>query len=363
MSVTTGMVGGGFYNRNSTPQWAALDFVLPWLEQAIADMHLAASPPTIGIADFGCSEGQNSIRFMQRLVTAFRLRTSRPIQTIHSDLPSNDYDWLLRNLRSEGQSVFANDVFSAVIGGSMYDRLLPPCSIHLAMTFNAIGFLSRRPLDRLRDYILPNGPSMLRGVGTVTSEESTAFGAQALADAESFLRARAAELVPGGKVLMEVFGAGSGARACDGCYDALNDAVLEVLDAGLIDRQGYEAFYQPVYFRQLEELIAPVTAPGGPLASLFHLERAETYEVAVPFVEEFCRTGDVAAYAESYTRFFRAFTEAVVSAAFPVDQDNRVVEEIFARAERLIREHPERYEFRYICVAALLTRCEDHALQ
>ena len=172
MSVTTGMVGGGFYNRNSTPQWAALDFVLPWLEQAIADMHLAASPPTIGIADFGCSEGQNSIRFMQRLVTAFRLRTSRPIQTIHSDLPSNDYDWLLRNLRSEGQSVFANDVFSAVIGGSMYDPAVAAMLHSSGHDVQCNRLPQPEATDRLRDYILPNGPSMLRGVGTVTSEES-----------------------------------------------------------------------------------------------------------------------------------------------------------------------------------------------
>jgi SAM dependent carboxyl methyltransferase len=356
MTVTTGMVGRGFYDRNSAPQWAAIEAVLPWLEEAIAEMALADLPPTVALADFGCSEGRNSIQVMQRLIPAIRARTARPVQTIHSDLPTNDYARLLRNLRPDGRPVFGEGVFSAVVPGSMFDQLLPPRSAHLAMTYNAIGFLSRRPLQRLPDYILPNGPSALRGVGAVSAEDRAVCAAQALADIGSFARARAAELVPGGKLLIEVFGSGDSGRTCDGIYDALNDAVLEVLDAGLIDRAGYEAFYQPVYFRTLEELTAPVAAADAPLRPLFRLERAETYEVEVPFVEEFRRTGDAAAFARSYTDFFRAFTEPVLRAAFPAHQPDRFADDVFGRAERLIREHPERYEFHYVSVAALLTR-------
>jgi hypothetical protein len=247
-------------------------------------------------------------------------------------------------------------VFSAVVGGSMFDQLLPSRSTHMAMTCNAIGFLSRRPLERLPGYILPNGPSARRGVGAVSAEDRAVFAAQALADLESFLEARAAELAPGGRLLIEVFGAGDSARTCDGIYDALNDAVLEALDAGLIDRAGYEAFYQPVYFRTLAELTRPVAATDAPLAPLFRLERAETCEVAVPFVQEFRRSGDLGAFARSYTDFFRAFTEPVLRAAFPAPDPDRLANDVFTRAERLIRAHPERYEFHYISVAALLAR-------
>lgn len=356
MAVTTGMVGRGFYNRNSATQWAATEVVLPWLEEAITEIPMTGPPETIGLADFGCSEGRNSVEVMQRLVAALRARTSRPLLTIHSDLPTNDYTWLLRNLRPEGRSVFADDVFSTVVGGSMFNRLLPPRSMHMAMTFNAIGFLGRRPVERLPGYILPNGPSAQRGVGSVDEADRTVFAAQALADLESFMRARAAELVPGGKLLVEVFGSGDEARTCDGIYDALNDALLEVLDAGLIDRPGYERFYQPVYFRTLEELTAPVAGPGAALAPLLTLERAETYEVPVPFVEDFRRTGDVATYARRYTDFFRAFTEPVLRAEFPDTDPDRLADEVFGRAERLVGQHPERYPFRYVSVAALMTR-------
>ena len=208
-AVITGMVGHGFYNQHSAPQMAAIDYVLPWLDAACSSLPLSDSSPTVGLADFGCSEGRNSIAVMKRFATALREHTSKPIQTIHSDLPTNDYTELFTNLRPGGRAVFESaETYSAVVGGSMFDQLLPPRSIHLATTFNAIGFLSRRPIDRLSHYILPNGPSARRGVGSVSEADRDAFAAQAQADLESFLLARAAELVTGGKLLVQVFGSG-----------------------------------------------------------------------------------------------------------------------------------------------------------
>jgi hypothetical protein len=70
--------------------------------------------------------------------------------------------------------------------------------------------------------------------------------------------ARAIELVPGGKLLMEVFGANSSRCGGDGIYDALNDAIMEICYSGRITRDAYERYYQPIYFRTLEELVMPV---------------------------------------------------------------------------------------------------------
>ena len=357
MAVTTGMIGRGFYNRNSAPQWAAIHYVLPWIDEAVRGMDFADPPATVGLADFGCSEGGNSIAVMTTLVAACREHTTRPIQAIHSDLPTNDFSELFKRLRPEGRSVYGEAVHSAAVGGSMFDQLLPPRSVHFATTFNAIGFLGARPLDRLPGYILPNGPSNVRGVGAVTEAEHAAFAQQAERDLEAFLLARAAELVPGGKLLVEVFGAGAEHRTCDGIYDVLNDALLAHVSNGTISRDVYETFYQPVYFRTLDELAAPVTAPQGRCAGLFQMERIESYEVPVPFVEDYRGSGDVEVYADAFTNFFRAFTEPVLRLHLGDDPDpSAVLAAIYDRIEELLRANPERYPFHYVAHGMLLTR-------
>ena len=357
MAVLTGMVGQGFYDHNSTTQWNAIERLLPWLEEGLAEINFAGATTPIGLADFGCSEGRNSIALMQRLMPAIRARSSMPILTLHSDLPTNDYGALLRGLRSYGRSVFGDDIYSTIVGGSMYHQLLPPRSIHIAMTFNAIAFFSKRPLASLPDYIQPNGPSLRRGIGSVSEADRTVCAQQSMTDLEAFLQARAAELIPGGKLLIEVFGCGDDFRTCDGIFDALNDALLEVIDAGLIDRAAYERYYQPNYMRTLAELTAPVSN-GGAFAPLYRLERAETYETPVPFVEDYRASGDLATYARHYTDFFRAFTEPILRTAFAGPHVDDLINDIYGRAERLVRDHPERYEFHWVSVAVLLTRNE-----
>ena len=131
----------------------------------------------------------------------------------------------------------------------MYDQLLPSRSLHLATTFNAIAFFSKRPLDRLPGHIVGNGPSDLgSGTGWVTGEEHAVLAAQSSSDLEAFLRARATELIPGGKLLMQVFGTGLGHATCDGFADALNDALLEMVDDKLIDSGSLRDLLSPDIF-------------------------------------------------------------------------------------------------------------------
>lgn len=357
MTVTTGMLGQGFYNQNSATQMAAIDHVLPWLDDALADLDLGQPSATLRLADYGCSEGRNSIAVMDRVIAALRQRTDQPVQTIHSDLRTNDFSELFGGLRPGGRSVFGENAFSACVGGSMFDQLLPPGALQLATTFNAIGFLSARPVERLPGYILANGPRAGSRVGSVSAQDRATFARWAHDDVVTFASARAEELVPGGTLLVQVFGSGEEARTCDGIYDVLNEALLEVVEAGLMHRDDYETFYEPVWFRTLEELVDPLTGGDGGLRDCFELERAESYEVPVPFTSELDETGEVPAYAAALTDFLRAFTEPVLRmhlAHHPFIDP--LVEEVYSRAERMVRERPEDYELRYVALAALLTR-------
>jgi hypothetical protein len=65
----------------------------------------------------------------------------------------------------------------------------------------------------------------------------------------------------------------------------------------------------------------------------------------------------MAAYAEAYTGFLRAVSEPVIRAALhqPEGEDG-TVERLYDRIRARLLAEPERYAWRYILVAALLTR-------
>lgn len=356
-ATTTGMTGQGFYDENSQTQWNAIAAVLPALDEAVAALPLPETG-VITLADYGCSEGRNSVAAMERALRTLLPRTHLPVQTVHSDLPTNDFSTLFQNLRPHGRSVFGSErVFSSAVGGSMYDQLRPDRSVHLATTFNAIGFLSRRPVDTLPGYLFPNGPSPVRNNGYISPEDQRAFADQARQDVEAYLKVRARELVPGGKLLVQVFGRTDTACTSDGIYDLLNDAVLAFVETGEISKETYDHYYQPVYLRNLKELTEPAQDPGSEVSKLFTVDDARDYEITVPFVERYKEDGDLARYVRDYVNFFRAFTEAVLLHALPEAPGNQdLVDRVYARAEEILTAAPDLYSFRYAAVEMVLSR-------
>src|SRR5262249_36590158 len=111
------------------------------------------------------------------------------------------------------------------------------------------------------------------------------------------------------------------------------------------------------YYRTLAELLAPLGREDSPVRGAFTVDRAEALEVPTPYIVEFQRGGDVAAYAGAYTGFLRAISEPVVRAA--LDQPGGEAGAVGSLSERVrarLLAEPERYLWRYILVAALLTR-------
>jgi hypothetical protein len=191
----------------------------------------------------------------------------------------------------------------------------------------------------------------------VSPEATAAFTRQAERDLVRFLQCRARELVPGAKLLLASPGDTDKARLCDGLFDVLNDACLDLVAAGRLEREANERLTIPCYYRTVAELLAPLKREDSPLRGAFAVDRAEALEVPTPFVMEFRRGGDVAAYAGAYTSFLRAISEPVVRAAFNQPEGEvGTVECLYERIRARLLAEPERYSWRYILVAALLTR-------
>jgi hypothetical protein len=164
-------------------------------------------------------------------------------------------------------------------------------------------------------------------------------------------------LVPGGKLLLASPGDRDVARIGDGLFDLLNDACLELVASGRLERAEYERLTMPCYYRTVAEMLAPLDREGSPVRGAFAVDRAESLEVATPYIVEFRRVGDVAAYAAAYTGFLRAISEPVVRAALNRPQGGAaIVESLYERVRSRLLAEPERYLWRYILSAVLLTR-------
>ena len=97
------MEGHGAYNRSSRVQAAGLAAAIPLLRQAAETVPLSPAPEPIVIADYGCSEGHNSLIPMREAIAALRQRigASRAISVVHTDLPSNHFGALFEALESD----------------------------------------------------------------------------------------------------------------------------------------------------------------------------------------------------------------------------------------------------------------------
>jgi hypothetical protein len=276
----------------------------------------------------------------------------------YSDLASNNFNQLFANVTEARRAgLLIAGVYPGAVGASFYGPLLPPGRVHFATIFNAIHWLDRLPAAPLPDYVAYRRPLAAQTAIAASPEVTAAFTRQAEHDLVRFLECRARELVPGAKLLLAGPGDSDQARVCDGPFDLLNDACLDLVAAGLMEREGYERFAMPCYFRTVAELLAPLERDGSPVRGAFAVDRAEALEVPTPYIVEFRRGGDVAAYAGAFTGFLRAVTEPVVRAAFSQPEGEvGTVEGLYERIRARLLAEPERYEWRYILAAVQLTR-------
>lgn len=359
MPATTGMKGAGFYDQHSAAQLASMRLVFDWIEKALAGMALPPETQPFTVLDLGSSEGRNALIAMSRIVELVRQRRpSQLIQTIYSDLPSNNFNRLFLNLHEAQTSgrIPAN-VYASATAGSFYEPLMPPRSIHFAMCFNALLWLDALPAVPVPDAVVYRRPDPPRPDRTMPAATIDAFTRQAEQDLVRFLQARAGELVPGGKLL--IVSPGDDDRGCtsDGLYDVLNDACRDLVAAGRLERARYEGFVMPIYFRTTSETLAPLQRDDSPLKGAFTIERAESLEVPTPFLIEFDKTGDAGTLADAYTGFLRAFSEPIARAALVgSDVDAALMDGLYGRVHARLKAEPERYRFRYILTAALFDR-------
>ena len=249
------MEGNGSYNRHAQLPADGAALALPLLQKAIRNVDLSGDGPIV-IADYGSSQGKNSLLPMRNAIAGLRKRagTERPISVFHVDQPSNDFNSLFEVLDADPDRYVAYDpnVYPAAIGRSFYGSVLPPGSVHLGWSSYAVIWLSRVP-----------EPIPGHFVAIRSSRSRPAFDRQAAQDWERFLTLRSGELRPGGRLIVVLPGVtDDGLVGLEPIFDNANAVLNEIVTDGVITYDERTRMAISAHPRGKQDLLAPFTDKG-----------------------------------------------------------------------------------------------------
>ena len=265
------MEGKGAYNIHAALQATGGSLAVPWLEEAARRIALDAAERPLVIADYGSSQGKNSLAPLRAAISG-----------VLEDNP-NSY------LRAEPH------VFPSAIGRSFYRELFPPDHVDLGWSSYAALWLSRIPRSIPGHFYIPCSS------GAVRAE----FDLQAKKDWELFLSLRASELRPGGRLVVTLPSLeDDGSTVWRAIMDDANAVLSEMVALGTVGAEERQAMTMANCPRRQKDLLAPFAETGE-----FHrliVEHCDTSVAPDAAWAEYERDRDALLLAQKRALFFRA---------------------------------------------------------
>ena len=332
------MEGRGAYNRSSRVQASGSSPAVQLLEKAAGQVSLAAAPEPLVIADYGSSEGRNSLVPVRAAIGVLRGRVGRDraVSVVHTDLPANDFGALFQMLASDPDSYLRDDpaVFPSAVGRSFYEQVLPALSVTLGWSSWAVQWLSRVP------GLIPDQ------VQVAYSRDATArsvFSRQAAQDWRLFLGYRGAELRPGGRlVILSMAVDDQGDFGYRASVEAIYGSLLDLVEEGLVSASEMRRMVIPTYGRSRQEFIAPF-AETGTFAGL-SIEELEIFYGEDRLWEEFQEHRDATAFGARWAAFSRASVGPTLAAGLDdsAARASDFLDQLEARMSGRLAATPER---------------------
>jgi SAM dependent carboxyl methyltransferase len=294
------MEGGGVYNRDSQVQGSGSSPGLVLFERAAELAVLPATRQPIVIADYGCSEGRNSLAPIGTAIAQLRRRggETRPISVVHNDVADNDWTVLFETLANDPHGYLrANaDVFASAVGSSFYGQVLPSESVTLGWSAWSVQWLSRTPGPI---------PDQVQVAGSRDPAAHAAFANQSAQDWVDFLTSRANEMHPGGQLVVVTMALdANGEFGYDSLLADLYAAILEMVESGFIRTDEAQRMVIPTVGRSRADFLAPF-ADSGTFAGLT-MEELEIFAGEDRIWNDFERDGDAQQFGARWAAFSRA---------------------------------------------------------
>lgn len=329
------MEGGGSYNRHATIPAEGGALALPFLEQAARNITLDGGDGPVVIADYGSSQGKNSLAPMRVAIRALRthLGPDRPICVVHIDQAANDFNTLFGVLHSDPERYCANDpsIFPSVIGRSFYETVFPKQHVHLGWSSYAAVWLSRIPT------LIPGHFVVLASTGEVRS----AFERQAADDWKFFLSLRASELRPGGRLVIALPALNDdGTAGMEPLFRQANEVIAEMVTEGTITAEERARMVLGTYPRRRSELLAPFGS-NGQFCGLV-VEHCELSGLPDAAWADYKRNGNKDVLSTRHARFFRSiFVPSLASVIADSVKGNVFPDRLEEKLKRRLAERPE----------------------
>ncbi|MFI5510968.1 SAM-dependent methyltransferase [Mycobacterium sp. NPDC051804] len=294
----------GSYTASSRLQAAGLPAAIAIFEKAAEAVPLPKQPQPIVIADYGASNGHNSLLPMGAAIAMLRKRTrhDHSILVVHTDLPDNDFTAMFKTLAEDPDSYLGKDkaTFASAVGRSFYAQIVPSNSVNLGWSSWAIQWLRRAPAP-IPDHI---------HVAYSSDERVKAeYARQAAHDWHEFVAFRGRELAPGGRMVVMTPGVDeSGAFGYNPLMDSMYDTVTELAAAGVITEDEKHRMALPIAGRSATDFRA-CFAPSGRFENL-EIEQLDLFNAEDRFFKQYQIDKDAKAFGAQWAGFCRA-------AAFP----------------------------------------------
>jgi hypothetical protein len=281
---------------------------LPYLEEAAGSIKLGPGTDPIVIADYGSSQGKNSLAPMRAAIRCLRTRVGngRPVIVAHVDQHANDFNTLFRVLHSDPERYSMDDphVFPSAIGRSFYENVFPKEQVDLGWCSYAAVWLSRVP------GLIPGHFVYLASTGDVRA----AFDRQAADDWRLFLSMRARELRAAGRLVVVLPGlSDTGSSGLEELFNCANAVLEELVYEQVIRADERKRMTLGAYPRRRAQLLEPFGV-NGQFQSL-SVERCDLFDLPDAAWNDHQVDGNVEAFVSCHAAFFRAtFAPSLASA-------------------------------------------------
>ena len=361
---TMAMKGGGYYSQRTRGAKDVIDNAVKMLLDAAQVVPEPSKGQPIRLADFGAADGGTSEAAWRKCIEHLQDRFARTqIQVTYTDLPSNDFSSLFKNLLglgSSGANTFLTDiedVFVNACGIGFHEQLLPDETLDIGFSATAMHYISEKPCT-IDDHVHMVGAS---------GESLAAFAQQAKRNWEDLLLARSRELRPGGRLVILNFGIDEQGRylgnTCGiNMFDTFAELWSNMRNEGIITSDEFQNTAFPQYYRTVEEFCAPLKDQSSAVYQAgLRLVSAKTGVLGCPYRRAFDEAqGSMSnrEFAVSYIPTLRSWSEAVfvngLSGERPQEEKDQIVDQFYQRYEDRVAENPDGHAMDYVhCYLAM----------